>query len=311
MPSFRSQKKLRIAITSSAIALLVCTSSGCKKSPSTETLVAEAKQYQQKGDNKAAIIQLKNAIQKNPEDAETRFLLGSLYNDTGEAVSAEKELRKALALGMSKDKVLPGLAKALLAMNQPQKVLDETKDDPRAKNEAEMATLRGNAFLALDKASEAKASFDIALKDKPDFALALIGMARYFLTLQDLNTAMRLSEEAISKNPKSMEAWLFKGDLLRIQGKSDLALAAYDETLKIKPDNSVARLIKANVEISVGKFDAAQANIELAKKTSPNSLNTLYSQALLDFHQKKYQYFRLYNFPQVDCYLRIQINHKS
>ena len=72
---------------------------GCNHSESAATLVSEAKSYQQKGDNKAALIQMKNAVVKSPEDAEIRLALGTLYNDTGDAVSAEKEFRKALSLG--------------------------------------------------------------------------------------------------------------------------------------------------------------------------------------------------------------------
>lgn len=40
--------------------------SACGKPMDAQALVAEAKQYQQQGDNKAAIIQLKNALKQSP-----------------------------------------------------------------------------------------------------------------------------------------------------------------------------------------------------------------------------------------------------
>ena len=89
------KQTLTFTLTSVAAVLSVVLLSGCGKTQSTESLLAEAKQYQQKGDNKAAIIQLKNALQKNPESIETRYLLGTIYNEVGDPVSAEKELRKA------------------------------------------------------------------------------------------------------------------------------------------------------------------------------------------------------------------------
>ena len=47
---------------------------GCADDP--EALVASAKALLAKNDNSAAIIQLKNALQKDPDIAEARFLLG-------------------------------------------------------------------------------------------------------------------------------------------------------------------------------------------------------------------------------------------
>jgi Tfp pilus assembly protein PilF len=166
MPSIRN-KRASVAMISSAIALIAGLSA-CSKTQTTENLLAEAKQYQQKGDNKAAIIQLKNALQKDPENKDARYMLGVIYNVTGDPLSAEKELRKAASLGLSSSTVLPELSKALLAQGQLQKVLDETSQDPLAKADADIASLRGNALLGLGKKIEAKDAFENALKVRPD-----------------------------------------------------------------------------------------------------------------------------------------------
>ncbi|CAG1005861.1 protein O-GlcNAc transferase [Methylophilaceae bacterium] len=257
----------------------------CSKTQTTQTLVSEARQHQQKGDNKAAIIQLKNAIQKDPDDFEVRYLLGTLYNETGDPLSAEKEIRKAISLGMSPVKASAALGKALLTQGQFQKVLDETNQPSGEKGDAEILILRGNAYLALGKGHEAKESFELALKDKSDFPDALIGLARYALSENDVDGATRFVEQAVGKNPTSTDAWLFKADLLRAQGKTELALAAYDQVLKLKTDNVAAHIAKANLEIGMEKFDAAKADIEAARKAAPKSLIVFYTQALLDFRQ--------------------------
>ncbi len=261
---------------------------GCGKGKDAQTLIADAKQYQQKGDDKAAIIQLKNALQENPDDAEARYLLGAIYNKTGDSQSAEKELRRALNLGMSPAKVLPDLGQTLLNLGQFQQVLDETKQLSENKNSAEISTLRGSASLALGKFKEAKDLFEQALKEKPDFSDALIGLAKYSLSERDIESAMRFAEQAVTQNPENAQAWLFKGDLLRIQGKTDTALAAYDQVVKLKPNDSPAFLNKAFIEIGTGKFEAAKVDIEAARKVAPSSLMVFYSQALLDFNQGKH-----------------------
>ena len=259
----------------------------CGKTQTSETLITEAKQYQQKGDNKAAIIQLKNALQKNPDDVEARYLLGTIYNETADSQSAEKELRKALSLGMSSDKVSPDLGKTLLMQGKFQMVLDEIKQTPGEKGSAEISTLRGNAYLALGKGKEAKESFEQALKDKPDFPDALIGLAKHSITEKNIDAATQFSEQAVTKNPKNTDVWLFKGDLLRAQGKIEPALAAYDQVLKLQPDNNLAHINKAFLEIGTEKFDVAKADIDAARKTTPNNLIITYAQALLDYRQGK------------------------
>lgn len=286
-----SRSKLTITTTVmgiSTMALIIGGITACNKAPTTEILLSEAKQYQQKGDNNAAVIQLKNVLQKNPDDVEARYILGTVYNEKGDANSAEKEIRKALSLGMSPAKALPDLSKALLMQGQFQKVLDETMQVQEVKADAAVLTLQGNAYLALGKGAEAKDAFELALKNKADFPEALIGLAKYSIATRDMEAAGRFSEQAVSKNPTSADAWLFQGDLLRAQGKIESALAAYDHVLKLKPGNSTAHIFKANLEIGLRKFDAAKADIDAARKSIPNSLMVFYTQALLDYSQEKH-----------------------
>ena len=49
-----------------------------------------------KGDASAAVIQLRNALQKAPDDAEARYLLGTALTERRDPAGAVKELRKAL-----------------------------------------------------------------------------------------------------------------------------------------------------------------------------------------------------------------------
>lgn len=268
-----------------SVILLTGGIAGCGKSEDPQTLVSDAKRYEEKGDNSAAIIQLKNALQKNPNDPEARYLLGTIYRKTGDLQSAEKELRRALNLGIEPARVLPDLGKTLLELGQFQQVLDETKPLSETRNSAEISTLRGSASLALGKGEDAKELFKQALEDKPDFSDALVGLAQYSLSKQDVSTATQYAGQAVTANPKSADAWLFKGDLLRVEGKVDAALAAYDQVVKLKPNNAQAYLNKAFIETSTGKFDAAKADIEAARKVTRGNLMVLYTQALLDFTQ--------------------------
>ncbi len=257
----------------------------CGKTEDPLALMADARRYEEKDNHNAAIIQIKNVLQQNPDDAEARYFLGTIYNKTGDAASAEKEFRKALSLGMSPAKVMPELGQTLLNLGQFQQILDETEQLAGDGKSAEILTLRGNALLAVGKVEEAQGLFEQALRIRQNFSSALIGLGKYSALKGDIDNGMHFSEQATMHNPEDADAWLFKGDLLRAQGKVDLALAAYDQVVKLKPNSSPAYLNKAFLEIGAKKFDTAKTSIDAARKVAPNSLMVLYTQAMLDFNQ--------------------------
>lgn len=259
---------------------------GCNKTQSTATLVAEAQAYQQKGDKKAALIQLKNAVANSPEDGQVRLLLASLYLDMGDAVSADKEIRRAMGLNVPAAKTLPVLANALLGQGQYQKVIDETAAGVATAG-PDLLVARGNAYLQLGKADEGKASFDAALKLNPVSGDALNGLASHAAGTGDLAGATRYVEQAVAKDPKNADVWMLKGALATRDGKHEAAIAAFSQALVLKPDHRSAHIEKAYLEIGAGKFDLARADIEAARKNTPGSIMVTYTQALLEHTEGK------------------------
>ncbi|WP_165497806.1 XrtA/PEP-CTERM system TPR-repeat protein PrsT [Pseudoduganella albidiflava] len=269
-----------------ALVLVLAAMAGCSKDESPEQLIAQAKQYESKGDSKAAIIQLKNALQARPDDAAARLALGRLYLKTGDHVSAEKELRRAIDLGSNRTEVLPLLAKSLLLLNKPQAVLDETASAPP---DATLLGLRGDAFLALEKLDESRQAFESALQLEPNNSTALNGLARHALLKDDIAGATRLADSAVAHNPADVDALMFRADLDKAIGKLDAARITYDKALKLSPGTGAAHLQKAYLDISQAKFDAARADIAALRKLEPGNLLAYHAQALLDFSEGKYK----------------------
>jgi putative PEP-CTERM system TPR-repeat lipoprotein len=286
MPRNAKNPTLAAALVSGAI-LLGAGLGGCQREQSTASLLAEAKQYQQKGDRKAALIQLKNAVANSPDDGEARLALGTHYLDSGDIVSADKELRKAASLGIAPARTLPLLAAAMLAQGQFQKLLDEVTPD-KAQGVPELLARRGDALLALHKLDEAKQAYEQALATKGALAEPRLGLARLAMVQSDSAAAQRYADEAAAAEPGNAEVWMFKGALLRAEGKQEEALAAYAQALKAKPNHRSAHVDKAYVEIGLGKFADAAADLEAARKNTPGNLLVTYAQGLLDFSQGKY-----------------------
>ena len=91
--------------------LILSLTAGCGRTQSDEQLLSAARQHVAKGEPKSAVIQLKNLLQQTPANGPARLMLGQLYLDTGDTLSAEKELRRALELGTNPGDVAPLLGR--------------------------------------------------------------------------------------------------------------------------------------------------------------------------------------------------------
>jgi putative PEP-CTERM system TPR-repeat lipoprotein len=264
--------------------LTVVLGAGCTERSPRE-LIADARQLEAKGDSRAAAILLRNVLHKDPENAEAAYLLGVVYIKTNHAAAAEEALRNALAGGIDHAQIVPHLARSLLMQQKFQQLLDETS---WANETAEIVSLRGRAQLALGRRSDARTTFQHALKLQPDFADALVGQAGLAVAEKDPKAALGFLESALAAAPRSVEAWLLKGDLLRSQAEHEQALAVYGKVLEIEPEHVPARIRRAAMLLTSGKLDTAKADIDAVKKLMPGSTPAHYGQALLDFHKGDY-----------------------
>lgn len=268
-----------------AATLLAASLAACDGGADSAKLIDEARHYRQQGETKSAIIQLKNALQKEPDHAAARALLGELYLESSDVLSAEKELRRARELGMPAAQILPLLGKAMLMQGQYDKVLAEM---PADSTQADILAVRAYACLGLDRLNEAARLFDLALQQRPGYPDALLGLARMALGARSPDRAMAHVEQALAKNPDDIDSLRLRGDLLRLEGKFDEARRAYARILELKPGNFQTRIDLANMHIQAGRFADARAEIAIARKAAPGNLIVIYSQALLDFREARH-----------------------
>jgi putative PEP-CTERM system TPR-repeat lipoprotein len=257
---------------------------GCSRMHGADQLMVEAQQYMAKGETRAAVIQLKNALQQTPSNGGARLMLGKLYLDSGDVMSAEKELRRALEFGANPGDVMPALGRSMLLQGQYQKVLDEVKADEQ---QPQLQSLRGHALLGLNRGDEARALFEQVLVRHPDNPAALLGLARMAMQDGKQADALGLIDKALARDPGDVDAWRIKGDLLRLQSRNPEALLAYQQVLKLHPTQVQAHVDIASLHIQAGKVDEARKELGIARQVSPNNLMLLYTHALLDFQEKK------------------------
>lgn len=256
-----------------------------------ETLLTSAKEYMAKNDTNAAEIQLKNALQANPNLAEARFLLGKTMLDSGNPASAEIELRKALEFKYPSDQVVPVLARALLVQGKAKAITDELPSIQLSlpESKASVQTIVGQAYLADGKMEPARAAFAAAIAAVPDYGPAMVGQARIKAGAGDLPGALTLVQSTLEKLPGLYDAWQFKGDLQYALGDIDGSSSAYRKALEIRPNYLPAHFSLISRSLETSKLDNAGAQLEAVKKIAPIHPRTAYLQAQLYYRQKNFK----------------------
>ncbi len=114
-----SALKLRHAVLAVFLAFGLA---ACSDSPAS--LLVKAKESIAKNEGKAAEIHLKNLLQTE-DNAEARYLLGTVYLKAGDLRGAEKEFQRAIDGGYDKVKVAPEFASVLVQLGNFKKVVDD------------------------------------------------------------------------------------------------------------------------------------------------------------------------------------------
>lgn len=259
---------------------------------SDDSRIAAAKASLAAKDTKAAVIELKSVLQKSPQSAEARYLLGKTLLEGGDPVAGGLELQKAADLKYNIALVLPALARAQLEQGQYKKVIElyakYELPDPAA--QADLKTTVSAAHAVMGDREKAKQAVDDALRLAPKHAPALMMLARLAADRKDYAAAQSTLDELIGREPGNYEALVLKGDVaLAASNDKDAAIQAYRKALEAKPNLVPAH--KGIVDLLLmGKDTAAvTAQVEAMKKVLPNHPQTLYYEGILAYLGKDYK----------------------
>lgn len=268
---------------SAALALLavVAVLGGCS-GPSEAELLASAKGLLEKRDRAAAVVQLKNVLQKNPESGEARLLLGRALLDGGDGAAALIELERAHNLKYSDDEVLPWLSQAMIATGQSKKMTELygglTLGTPKATAQLKAVVAAGYAVLGrLDRSEEA---LNAALAADSRNVPARLQMARLVAGKGQYDQSMAQVDALITDEPRLHDAWLLKAQLLWF-GKRDIpgATKAFEQALAIEPRFQDAHSALATMLFEQRDIPAFKQRVADMRKALPEKPETRYYEA--------------------------------
>ncbi len=278
-PFDAAPRRRRVMTAHRFIPLLLMTAallSACGGS-SPEKSLASAQAYLREQNVKAAVIELKNALQKAPDLAPARFLLGQALLESGDPVSAVVEFRKAAELRHPANIVVPPLARALNAAGNSRKLIEEygqtVLTDPAA--QADLKVSLANAQAAEGNPELAARELAAALAASPDNPDARLFEARLKASQGNVKSALAITDAVLRAAPAHEAAWLLKG-FLQWRGQHDEAGAseAYRRALALRKASLEGHAGVITIALETQHLDAAVAQQAELKKFWPSHPQT-------------------------------------
>jgi len=267
-----------------ALAIIVATVAGCAKDDPS-TFIASAKSYMAKRDYKAAVVEAKNALQRQPDNGEARLLLATALMETGDAAGAEAEVRKAIVASAPDDRTYPLLARALTAQGEFKKLTTEIGDrklgTPAARVQVGIALAA--AAAAQGDPRRAKNLASAALAEDPSNAQGLLLLAQLAAQAGDVNEARTLADTVLKNAPDDENALMIKAQIEAASGNHDEAQRLYEQAVAAHPNSIAPRYSLVMLAITSGKPDVAKAQVAKMIEKGPKDVRSLYADALVSY----------------------------
>jgi putative PEP-CTERM system TPR-repeat lipoprotein len=285
--------KIKLITLSAALSVVVL--SGCTKDLSYDEYMVVAKSQIEQGDASSAIVSLKNAVRLKPKDANSRYELGSLYLSEGDLWSAEKELEKALELGLEVPLLLPKLAKVKMLLSK----YDETyeiADNPASYDNEQyvmILTYAGLAAISDNKKDKAEDYISQATMLSADSLYSQVGKAWLNFSDEKYSEVSETLDTILSQSGDFSDALLLSGHLHQAQFEYEKAIEMYSSYVEKHPRQFQIKLYLINSLLSAQKYDEAEKHLELLNRIyQDHALVSLYN-AQVEYHNQKFSEAKL------------------
>lgn len=268
-PGLRTSALLSLAIVLAAL-------SACGRN---DALPAGLEQLKQ-GNYKAAVIELKNAVDQSPDSVEARLALADAMERSNDLPGAENQLRKALDNGADANVVVPRLAALLLDRNDLDKLVRDFKDRTLESPEAD-SSLRASvalAFMGQRRLPQAREQLAAAKARTP-----MVALARAQLLLAEGQREAALAELGGAKVEAGTPWWVLRAlsRLAASMGDGATALATIRQAHEAAPWHVGLTGEYGDALLTAGKADEATAIRDKLKKAAPGHFWTHYLDASL------------------------------
>lgn len=267
---------------------VVVLAAACTDSP--DQVLQRSQQHLERSDYRSAVVELKALLQREPKNAQARWLLAEVYLQMEDGASAEKELLRAGSLGVSGDSVLPWLARALLLQGRVDDVLNlAVKDGVSQRSSGEIMATRGLAKLAKGDVKEAEQLIVDAATLAADSLYVRYANARLHFFQKDLNGAKGELDRILSADPGDGRAWSLLGDIQVFEKAYPDAEASYTKAIELRSASTRDQLRRGSVRLARNDLVGAAADADSLRVKAKNDAQVQYFSGQVYFLQRKYE----------------------
>lgn len=282
--------KQRVALLAGVALVVVAGGAGAAWYVRGHDPLNQGRALQQRGELRAAALELRTAVRNHPENAEAHWRLGTVLLGAGDPIAAEKELNEAAARGFDRAALTLPLAQAALEQQHFAEMLKDFPPDRAAPAQRpQLLVLRASAQLGAKDEAGAQASVDEAAKLAPQSAEVAFAAARVAAARRDLATADRELDRSLALNPHSAGAHYMKAELANQRNDRVAALAELDRALEDAPKMQQARFARANLLMLAGQDARARADVDAILADNPKDPIGTYMNGVLLLRARDYQ----------------------
>ena len=140
------------------------------------------------------------------------------------------------------------------------------REEPRM---SQALLMLGTAYSELGRRKEARAQFDLVLKDDPQSIQGLIGMANLLMEEGQTDDVIALCKRTLSLDERNSQAHTLLGEVYAAQKRPDAALPHFEKAVEIQPKLTRNRLNLAGALIEVGQYPRAEGMLSEIIKEHP------------------------------------------
>jgi len=259
-----------------------------------------AEMYWKAQRTKEAESEAKEILRRNPDDVQTRRLLGRIYlrmlgdvnagsgqsEAAGRAIEQFREINRLDPSDTESSLWLARLYRLKNEHDEAEHVLQGIlKTDPENEPAVEQLT---QLLMDEGKSAEAVALLEGITKHSPTpVLLDLLGDA--YTQAHELEKAEAAYRKAADMDPSELSHQRGLGQTLLAEEKYPEALAVYQKLLDLMPDDSDLYLRVAQIYRELHQLDKAEENLVKARQYAPGSLEVMYNEGMLYESEGRYE----------------------
>ncbi|PPI79377.1 tetratricopeptide repeat protein [Marinobacter flavimaris] len=241
---------------------------GCNNQPdSSEAMshISRADTYAEQGQYRSALVEIKNAIQADPNNVSHIVRLAEVYQAIGAYEQASDLLEPWLENDAS-DVALP-LAQAYVEQGKQLSALETLEtfaaDSPEAQLQASL--IRAEALRLAGEKAEALALFRNLTDSNGANIKAIVGVARSHLDLNQTSQAIQALDEWTNRNEQEPEVLYWKGVAQYRENQLEAASATLTDAVGALPTSDVFLPIRRDILSSLSRVLTEQGRITEAQ----------------------------------------------